>query len=139
MLRGTAAPPEGTASSRGFEPPQAGLHEPIQASEFLAKIPAPLGCQPVRAAPVVRLDGADPAPFFEARDGAVQGTGAEADTGKSLNVVDHRVAVLVAIGKAREDEQRGIRRHYYVARNIVARNSWLVNTGTGRAPPRVSS
>src|SRR5207249_3189343 len=123
-----ARPDEGAASSCLLEPAEACFHDLIQTSQLIPEVPPPLGCQPVRTAPVLRLEGTNPTPFFQASDRAVQGAGSQANTGKPVNVVNHGVAMLVAIGQAREHEQRRIRRHYYVRRNIVARNSKDVKT-----------
>src|SRR5208282_1053032 len=65
-----------------------------------------------------RSDRTNPAVFFEARDGAVQGSGAEANAGEALDIHHHGVAVFIAAGEAREDEKCGIRHEYYASRTI---------------------
>jgi hypothetical protein len=58
------------------------------------------GSDRVRTPPIIRLERADPPALFQARDGSVEGAGAETDARKTLDVFHHGVAVLFAIGEA---------------------------------------
>src|ERR1700723_4292145 len=64
------------------------------------------GGQPVRAAPVMALDALDHALRLEPGERLIQRAWREPDPGEGLDVLGQGVAMLGAVGQARED-QRG--------------------------------
>src|SRR5687767_7576063 len=98
-------PPGASVVSCRLQSAEPGLDELLQDAELLLQVSAAVGRQAVGPPPVARLDATNPAALFEPSDRSVQRARTESDTGEGGNVVHHRVAVLVAVGQAREHEE----------------------------------
>src|ERR1700733_10015016 len=70
-----------------------------------------------------RAGGPDPTFGLEARDGAIERTGAQPDAGESLDILHHRVAVFIAFSQAGENEQCRVGHDYYAIRSNVTRTN----------------
>ena len=86
-------------------------------------MPAPVGCDPIRLPAGPRFNGSNPAAFLKTADRAIQRSRAEPNAREGLDVFHDGVPVLIAVGQARENENRWIRHSYYALRYNVRRNS----------------
>ena len=72
---------------------------------------------------IPRFQGTNPLALLQSGDGAVEGTRTETDIGKPLNILHHRVAVLVAFSQARQYKKNWIRHiitYCVVSDNVIA-------------------
>src|SRR5438105_1127757 len=85
-------------------------------------MPAAFWCDPIRLPARLRFNSSNPAAFLKTADRAIQCPRAEPNTSESLDIFHDCVAVLVSVGKARENENGGIGHDYYASRNNVPRS-----------------
>jgi hypothetical protein len=83
---------------------QTGFQNFFQTGDLFMEVSSTFGAQPIWTAPLVSTYGTYPATFLQPGDRAVKGTGAEANSGKLLYVSHYCVAMLRAIGQARQDK-----------------------------------
>lgn len=91
------------------------------------ELPAPGRGYPVRLPAITGSNWPYPTLVFQARNRAIQRARSEPDSGERVNVEDHCITMLFAIGEAGQDKKRRIGSHYYVPKSIVSRNTLNVN------------
>jgi hypothetical protein len=83
-----------------FEPPLTGANKTLKLSQLVAQILAACAGDRIRLAAIHRVDRANPAALLQARNCAIQSSGAEPDSCETLYVFHHGVTVLIAVRKA---------------------------------------
>jgi hypothetical protein len=87
-----------------FEPPLPSANQSLKLRQLIAQIFAARAGNRVWLAADLSVNGANPAVLLQAGNRAIQGSRAKPDTGELLDIFHHGVPVLIAIGKARENE-----------------------------------
>lgn len=91
-----------------FQPADRGANYLLEGGELIFEMFPSGSSEGIGLPPVGGLDGANPAVFFEARDGSIERSGPKPESCELPDILHDRVAVFIPIGQAGKYEQSWI-------------------------------